>query len=70
MKKTTIAVSVGALLIIGAIIAFAQMSHKGGFFKHHEDLAKHHEQMIDRISEKLKLSDRQKTQAEKILADA
>ena len=71
MKKSTIAISVGALLIISAIIAFAQMSHKGGgFFEHHVDFAKRHEQMIDRISEKLKLSDRQKTQAKKILTDA
>lgn len=70
MKKSTIAISVGALLAVGAIIAFAQVSHKGGFFPHHEDFVKQHEQMIDHISEKLKLSDQQKTQAKQILADA
>lgn len=70
MKKSTIAISVGALLTIGAIIAFAQASHKGGFFQHHEDFVKHQEQMIDHISEKLKLSEQQKTQEKQILADA
>lgn len=70
MKKSIIAISVGALLTIGAIIAFAQVSHKGSFFQHHEDFVKHHEQMIDHISEKLKLTEQQKTQAKQILADA
>jgi Spy/CpxP family protein refolding chaperone len=70
MKKIKIIAGIAAVAVVGAIVAVAQMSHKGGFFQHHQDFAKQHEQMFDHISEKLKLSDDQKTQAKQILADS
>ncbi len=70
MKSQTIAAAIVAVLTIGTIIAVAQMSHKGGFGQHFEGLMKHHEQHIDRVSDKLKLTDAQKTQAKQILADS
>ena len=71
MKKIKIIAGIAAVAVVGAIVAVAQMSHKGGFFQQqHQDFAKQHEQMFDHISEKLKLSDEQKTQAKQILADA
>ena len=69
MKKMKILAAVIAVAVVGTIVAFAQMSHKGGF-GHHQDFMKQHEQMIDHISEKLKLSDGQKSQAKQILADS
>jgi Spy/CpxP family protein refolding chaperone len=69
MKKLKIAAGIAAIAIIGVIVAVAQMSHKGGF-GHHQDFMKQHEQMFDHVSEKLKLSDGQKSQAKQILADS
>ncbi|MDQ3749709.1 MAG: Spy/CpxP family protein refolding chaperone [Acidobacteriota bacterium] len=69
MRKTTIAVAFAAVLTIGAIIVFAQISHKGGFGQH-QDFMKHHEQIVEHLSEKLKLNDRQKTQVKQIIADS
>ena len=63
-----IAVGIVAVAIVGAIVAVAQMSHKSGF-GHHQQGSMNHEQFIDHISEKLKLSDQQKTQAKQIIAD-
>jgi len=70
MKKTTIAAAIVAALTIGTIIAVAQMSHKGGFGQHFEGFTNHHEKFIDHVSDKLKLTDAQKTQAKQILADS
>lgn len=69
MKKIKIIAGIVAVAVVGVIVAVAQMSHKDGF-GHHQDFMKQHEQMFDHISEKLKLSDEQKTQAKQILADA
>lgn len=70
MKKLNIAIAVVAIATVGAFIAVAQMSHKGGFGHHSKGFANHHEQMLDHVSEKLKLTDGQKTQAKQILADS
>ncbi len=70
MKSITIAAAIVAVSTIGVIIAVAQMSHKGGFGQHFEGLMNHHEQIIDHLSNKLKLTDAQKTQAKQILADS
>lgn len=71
MKSVTTIVAALAVLTVGAIIvATAQMSHQGGNNQHFAGLINHHEQMIDHVSDKLKLSEGQKTQAKQILADA
>lgn len=70
MKKITIAVAVVAVATVGAIIAVAQMSHQGSINQHFASFVNHHEQMFDHISEKLKLTGEQKTQAKQIFADA
>lgn len=70
MKKLKIAAAVAAIAVVGAIVAVAQMSHKGGFGQHFAGLMNHHEQFIDHVSSELKLSDAQKTQAKQIFADA
>lgn len=70
MKKMKIAGAICAVLTVGVIIAVAQMSHKGGFGQHFAGLTNHHEQIIDHISDELKLNSAQKTQAKQILADA
>lgn len=70
MKKITIAVAVVAVATVGAIIAVAQMSHQVGINQHFASFVNPHEQMFDHISEKLKLTGEQKTQAKQIFADA
>ena len=71
MKKTTIAIAVGVIFVVGAVIAFAQMSHKGGISGHHsEDSAGHQEKFIEHISGKLNFTEQQKTRAKQILADS
>lgn len=71
MKNVTIIAAVAAaVLTVGAIIVVAQMSHQGDISQHFAGLINHHEQMIDHISDKLKLTDGQKTQAKQILVDS
>jgi Spy/CpxP family protein refolding chaperone len=70
MKIATIVAAVAVVSIVGAIIAFGQVSHKSGFGNHFAGLMGHDEQMIDHLSDKLKLSGQQKTQAKQILADS
>ncbi len=70
MKQVTIAVAIIAVLTVGTIIAFAQMSHKGGIGQHFGGLTNHHEKFIDHVSDKLELTDQQKTQAKQILTDS
>lgn len=69
MKKVTAAAAFVAVLTFGVIIAVAQMSHKGSS-GHFKGLMNHHEQFVDHVSDKLKLTDQQKTQAKQILADS
>ncbi len=70
MKSVTTAAAIVAVLIVGVIIAVAQMSHKGGNGQHFGSFMNHHEQFIDHVSDKLKLTNQQKTQAKQILADS
>lgn len=71
MKKITIIVAVLALGSVGAIIAFAQMSHKGGPAKHFSGgLADHHEKMIEHVASELKFTDQQKSQMKQVMAEA
>jgi Spy/CpxP family protein refolding chaperone len=70
MKSVTIATAIVAVLTVGVIIAVAQMSHKGGIGQHSKGFMNHHEQFIDHVSDKLKLTNQQKTQAKQILVDS
>jgi Spy/CpxP family protein refolding chaperone len=69
MKKVIIAATVA--IIVGTIVVVAQMSHKGGFGQHFGDgFTNHHEKIIEHLSDKLKLTDAQKTEAKRILTDS
>jgi len=61
MKSVTTATAVVAVLTVGVIIAVAQMSHKSGIGQHFKSFTNHHAQFIDHVSDKLKLTDQQKT---------
>jgi Spy/CpxP family protein refolding chaperone len=71
IRSAALAVVVIAVTTVG-VIAVAQMSQKGPHGHGHNlgDFTSQHEQMLDHLSEMLKLSDQQKTQARQILADS
>ena len=69
MKSTTIGAAI-AIVSIAGVIAVAQISHKAGFGHHSAGSVNHHGKFIDHLSDKLKLTDVQRTQAKQILADS
>ena len=70
MKKITITAAILILGSVGAIIAFAQISHKGGPARHFGGVVGHHEKMLEHLTAELKFTDQQKAQAKPIIADA
>lgn len=70
MKKTIIIATVLVLGSVGAILAFAQISHKAGPMQHFSRMTDHHEKMIEHLSTELKLNDQQKVQLKQVIADA
>lgn len=71
MKKIVILAAVLVLGSVGAIIAFAQMSHKGGPVQHFSGgIADQHEKMIEHVASELKFTDQQKSQLTQVMAEA
>ena len=71
MKKIPIIAAVLILGSVGAIIAFAQISHKGGPMQHFAGgVAGHHEKMLEHLAAELKFTDQQKAQAKQIIAES